>query len=219
MTAKYSVKSKPRRKRIRYFDTTKAAEAIDGLAAGVDILGFTRGEFSCIELIEALLQHSGPADLTIATWTAADADMRRAKDMLHDRRIKTLRWVVDYSFESRQPGFCQTLRELFGDEGIRVMFVHSKFALFRGEAANILMHTSMNLNQNRRIEDFWVSQDSEVFSQFARLVDDIFETQPSGATFGTRRHRDTRAEFDALGRVDFTYADMVGELKSAADLL
>ena len=214
---RYAVTRKPRRKRVRSFDTVKASEAVEGLAGDLDIFGFTRGEFSCIELIEALLDYSGLADVTISTWTAADADMRRAKDLLHDQRIRSVRWIVDYSFETRQPGFCQTLRELFGDEAIRVMFSHSKFVLFDGDR-KILLHTSMNMNQNKRIEDFWITQDPELFGHYARLVDDVFFAQPSGATFGQRRYRDTKAEFDALGRVDYVYATLAEGLKRSQDI-
>ena len=44
-----------------------------------------------------------------ADWTAANADIERAERLLQDGRIKTLRLLVDRSFESRQPRILRPL--------------------------------------------------------------------------------------------------------------
>lgn len=77
------------------------------------------GKFSLVDVIEHLLATTGPADLVVSTWTAAGADIGFANRLLADGRIRSLRFVVDYSFQSRQPAYCAALREAFGDDAIR----------------------------------------------------------------------------------------------------
>ena len=72
-------------------------------ADGCSIHGLSDGTWSLIDAVEELLERCGPSDVTISTWTAANADIERAEGLLQDGRIKTLRLLVDRSFESRQP--------------------------------------------------------------------------------------------------------------------
>ena len=105
------------------------SEAFKGLADGCSIHGLSDGTWSLIDGIEELLARCGPSDVTVSTWTAANADIERAEGLLQDGRIKTLRLLVDRSFESRQPRYCGRARHLFGDQAIRVWNSHAKFVL------------------------------------------------------------------------------------------
>ena len=63
-----------------------ASKALEGLAPGVEMLALTFGQFSLIDALWALLRQTGPADVSIATWTAAGADTTRAEQFLRDGR-------------------------------------------------------------------------------------------------------------------------------------
>jgi hypothetical protein len=134
-------------------------------------------------VIEHLLATTGPADLVVSTWTAAGADIGFANRLLADGRIKSLRFVVDYSFQSRQPAYCAALREAFGDDAIRVTKNHAKFVLLRNAEWSIVVRTSMNLNECRRLETVEISDDPTMAAFLAEVVDALFAGQTAAETF------------------------------------
>ncbi len=63
-----SVATKRRRtKVVRKLATPFARDMIQGLADGLDVFGFTKGQFSFVDLINAVLDFTGPATVTVAT--------------------------------------------------------------------------------------------------------------------------------------------------------
>jgi hypothetical protein len=208
----------PARKRIRAFNGEGALTALRdaGFGPGLEVFGFNKGQFSFIDLIEACLEFTGPAEAVIATWTAADADLRRAAEFLKRGRITKATWIVDYSFETRQPTFCALLRELFGDDAIRTLASHAKFVTLGNASWNLVLQSSMNLNQNRRIENFWIADDRQLFEDYSALVADVFALQADTASFG-HPPKTRRAELARMGKT--TTADPFADIGSVADML
>lgn len=158
-------------------------QTIGDILPGCEIYGFTKGQFSLIDVLEHLLNQTGPADLLIATWSAAAADIKAAHRFLGDGRIRDLRLLVDYSFQSRKPDFCRELVETFGADAIRVTVTHAKYALLSNESWNLVIRTSMNLNWNPRFENFEIS-DSKEFMDFQQaIIKEIWESQDVGEGF------------------------------------
>ena len=154
-------------------DALKSAD----FGRGREVFGFNRGQFSSIDLLDAVLTYTGPARCMVATWTAAKADMGRAKEFLESGRITDVRWLVDISFQNRQPELCDLLRQKFGDEAIRALRSHAKFMTVTSEDWKVVIQTSMNLNQNKRLESFWVCECPDLHAEFVALVEDVFDVQ------------------------------------------
>ncbi len=151
-----------------------AKEVIGKLEIGVSLFGFTKGQFSLIELMGAILEQTGPADISLSTWTAAGSDLSEAADFLNSGKIKSIKFVLDSTFQRRKPAFAAKIRELFGFGSIRVTKNHAKFCLIRNEKWNIVLRTSMNLNYNPRFENFELDDDL-VFAEFLQeIMDEIF---------------------------------------------
>lgn len=197
--------SKPvaRKRIVRAFNGESARKVLDaaGFGPGREAFGFNKGQFSFIDLIEAALSYTGPADVTCATWTAADADLHRVASQMENQAIRSITWIVDYSFETRQPAFCATMRRLFGDESIRTTASHAKFALITAGNWKLVIQTSMNLNQNKRLENFWIADDPDLFDAYSELVADIFAIQPNGTQFA-QKPSVRRAEMTKLGKAE-----------------
>jgi hypothetical protein len=104
-----------------------AAAAIGEIAPGCEIFGLTKGDFSLISVLEHLLGQTGPADVMISTWTAAAVDIQAATRFLEDKRIRSIQFLVDQSFRTRQPEYCARLVEAFGPGAIRFSRCHCKF--------------------------------------------------------------------------------------------
>jgi len=54
---------------------------------------------------------------------------------------------------------------------------HSKFALFRNDAWQLVLRSSMNLNMNPRFEDFTLAHDPELMTFMQTIVDEIWTKQ------------------------------------------
>jgi hypothetical protein len=169
-------KRKPaKRKLTRQFNAETASRAIGRIEKGSEIFGFTKGQFSKIDVIEHCLEQTGPADVFICTWSASSGDIRRAHNFLSHSKIRSLKFIVDFSFKARKPAFLKELVDTFGVDCVRMTVVHAKFVLIRNENWNIVIRTSMNLNYNPRFENFEISE-SEDFADFIQnIVEEIWE--------------------------------------------
>jgi hypothetical protein len=162
------------------------ADAIGPITKGSEVYGVSKGQFSLIDLITYCLEAAGPADVVISTWTAANADLKFAYKLMTAGTILNLRFLVDFSFPSRQPAYCAALRETFGDDCIRISKNHAKFVLIRSSAYNLVIRTSMNLNENRRLESFEISDDKNMADFLEEIITELFDTQPAAGQFDKR---------------------------------
>jgi hypothetical protein len=160
-----------------------ASEAIGPITPGCEIFGLNKGQFSLIDIIDHCLTATGPADVMISTWTAAGADLGFANALMTSGAIRSLRFVVDFSFPTRQPEYCAALRERFGDACLRVTKTHAKFVVIQNSQWSIVIRSSMNLNENRRLETFEISDHPGMAAFLLGMVADLFSSQEAGAGF------------------------------------
>lgn len=159
----------------RRFETCE--EAVGPLDRDTEIYGFTRGQFSVIDLLNHCLDHCGPATLTISTWTAANADVSTVLEMIGEGRLTGARWLVDLTFSRRSPELAKRIRDVFGPDSIRVAKNHAKFFLLDSADWKIVCR-SMNLNFNPRFENFQLANDPELFQFHKAIIDEVWARQP-----------------------------------------
>ncbi|NLX25549.1 MAG: hypothetical protein GXY61_06260 [Lentisphaerae bacterium] len=164
-----------------------AKQAIGTIDPGCEIYGFTKGQFSLIDILEHCLDQIGPSDITVSTWSAASGDIRAAFRLMQENRIKSMRFIIDSSFKGRKPEFCKELLQKFGADCIRVSSVHAKFMTMKNDRYNLVIRTSMNLNNNPRFENFEISDDPELMSFMTEIVDEIWKTQKAHEGFECSR--------------------------------
>lgn len=158
---------------------SSAAAAVAELAQdGTEIYGLTRGQFSLTDLIEAVLERTGPAELGISTWTAANASVQTMLSLLQSGRITRCRWLVDTTFVRRVPALVAEIRRQFGADAIRVSRVHAKFCTLANADWQVALRSSMNLNQNPRMESFEVGHDPELCAFLTGVLDQVWANQP-----------------------------------------
>jgi hypothetical protein len=158
---------------IRAVDEATAAQAIGKIEPRFRIFGMTRGQFSKFDLIRAILDQTGPADVWISTWTAAKKDIDGAAWLLDGGQIKSCKFIVDRSFATRQPDYARALLHRFGRDCITVSRIHSKVAIIRNDSWNIVLRSSMNLNKNPRFEHFDIDDDRDLADFAVRFFESI----------------------------------------------
>lgn len=158
------------------------SSAVDGAAAmlgrlepGIELTGLTNGQFSLVDLIEHCLNEVGPADVSIATWTMGIYDAAKAYDFVNNVLIRRIRFLVDASMFTRRPELSVVLVDAFGEGAFRAVASHAKFATVRGAEMAVCIRSSMNLNENNRLESFDVSVDDGLTRFFEDQVDVAFD--------------------------------------------
>ncbi len=173
-----TIKTPIQRKSVAMLRRECAADAVADLARdGYELFGLTRGQFSLGDLLEAVLAKTGPAALAISTWTASHASIEQMLTLLQSGQITSCRWLVDQTFVRRAPALAAEIRRQFGDDAIRVTKTHAKIATLTNESWQVAIRSSMNLNQNPRLESFQVGHDPQLCAFLTAALDDIWERQ------------------------------------------
>lgn len=166
--------------------TANALDTLQGVGFSrdceVDIA--TGGQFSIIDAIEAVLEYTGPADVTLATWTAAQFDLTQIEEQLVHGKIQNLRMIIDRSFVSRQPEFMRKVLERFGPGCVRATRTHAKFAVVHNDDWAVVLRTSMNLNHCSRMEYLQVTESRELANFWLQVSDAIFDETEEGTGSG-----------------------------------
>ena len=170
---------KVRKARHRLSKVANARDTIAGFEQGTDIVGLTYGQFSLLDLIEATLEVTGPADVTISTWSAGFYDVDAAVRFRDNGLLTSCRFLMDSSAKRGQatPG---DVAELFGQDSIRTSRSHAKFVLIGNGDWKVVITSSMNLNLNPRLEQFEMTDDPDRYAFFMGFVQSVWTDLPEG---------------------------------------
>lgn len=170
-----------RKTRTRLSKVASARDTIAGFDHEHDVVGLTFGQFSLLDLIDATLELTGPADVTISTWSAGFYDVEAAERFRDSGRLRSIRFVMDSSAKRGQ-ATVGDVGDVFGHDRVRATRSHAKFVLIRNEAWDVLITTSMNLNLNPRLEQFEMTDDPDRADLFSTFVDALFTELSDGDT-------------------------------------
>lgn len=170
---------KPARNRLS--KVASARDTIAGFGHDMDVVGLTFGQFSLLDLIDAALEITGPADVAISTWSAGFYDVDAALRFRDSGRLRSIRFVMDSSAKRGQ-ATVGDVGEIFGADSVRATRSHAKFATITNEDWSITITSSMNLNLNPRCEQFEMTDDPERARLFLDFVDSVFVELPEGDT-------------------------------------
>lgn len=152
----------------------------------------TSGDYSLIDIVNHVLDFTGPADIDWATWTQGVYDQQAAHKLMGDGRIKSVRWLVDPSMFKRRPELSGKLIERFGVDSFRAVSIHAKYVAIRGENFHVAIRTSMNLNENKKCELVEITACREMADFFKRYTDSVF------AAYTYTSKSNTRAVFQQI---------------------
>lgn len=164
-------------------DSILPKDIIGNITKGCEIFGLTKGQISLIEIVEYVLSFTGPSNVVVWTWTASKRSIEKIKTFSRSGMIKDLKFVIDPSFKARKPEFCDDLVEKFGQECVRTFRNHAKFILIGNDDWNMVIRTSMNLNQNPRLEYIEISDCDVMYNFMNDIAMEVFKKIPVGNTF------------------------------------
>lgn len=169
-------------RRNRVLRTASARIACAPFEPGCDYEVFTNGEFSLLDAVLVMLEKTGPADVAIGTWSAGLYDLEVANRFVSSGLIRSLRLVLDVSFKNNRgsKGYAADLMQIFGEECIRTTRTHAKFVVISNESHYITISSTANLNDNKRLEVFYFSDDKERADFYLAFVDELFHDVKPG---------------------------------------
>lgn len=176
-----------------------AKAAIGEIYQGMNVLGFSKGEYSLVDLASELARQVGECDAVFCTWTAAKRDISYLYEFVNEHTFRSARWLVDRSFTTRQPEMCAHLLKTYGPENVRITRTHAKFIVLRNDDWNICLRTSMNLNKNARLENWEISDSSAMADFMVGIVDAVYDVQQEECWEVGTEHE---AQFNNLTLVD-----------------
>lgn len=165
------------KRRHRVLRTNSARIALEPFTAGIDYEVMTNGEFSLLDAIVVLLERTGPADVSICTWSAGLYDAEVMNRFIDTGNIRSFRLVLDVGF-NKLAGvreYAVTLMDVFGEANIRTTRTHAKFVTISNGEHFFSISSTANLNENKRLELFYFSDDPDRCRWYESIVDELFD--------------------------------------------
>lgn len=169
-----------KRTKLTYIPNESAPQVVRNLSKDIRLIGLTRGQFSLIDLIYAILKKIGRSNVICVTWSAGIKDANTVKWMLDTDLIESFLLITDHSYVTRQKKYAVQLTDLFGKDKIRTSEIHAKFVLIWNDDSYITIRTSMNLNANRTCESFELDEGKQIFDFYHNFVTEVFGAMPPG---------------------------------------
>jgi hypothetical protein len=110
----------------------------------------SEGQFSMHELLEFLLQKTGPASVCIMSYSITEIAIRRFSNLMENGSIKTLECIFDFSVKRYRLGLLYFMNNVVTK--VALTKNHSKIILIENENWKITVVGSANLNVNDKIE-------------------------------------------------------------------
>ena len=183
--------SAPTQRAIRADESYQTAGACIGeLAPGMSLFALTRGQWSMIDAILWCLRQTGPARLSIWTWTIADYEIQAFTALRSSGGIREGRMVIDHGARNKNAALIAGWKEQFGSESVRYVVNHAKIATIEGGGLKLLLRGSMNLNFNPRFEQFDLSEGGPAFDLVREVEDELpilGDDAPGAAAYAASR--------------------------------
>lgn len=196
-----------------------ASAALGKLTPGCRVVGLTKGQFSLLDLIQAALAQTGPAEVLVSTWTQGKVEMQGIEKLLNSGRVTSFRLLVDRSFIARHPDHVRRIQKALGADVIRQTNTHAKFVLIAGGGYAITIRTSMNLNHNPRLEQFDLDDNPEIYAFFKSAVEELYRRVPAGLNVAASEIERGFANATLGGEMDEDWAEDAAVLSGLIDSL
>lgn len=109
-----------------------AAECIGPVVPGLSRFAVTRGQFSMIDAVLAVLDGVGSAAISLWTWTVAEYEIQCLTRLRLDQRITSGLLVIDSGARRKNAGLIEEWKQSFGAESVRYVVNHAKVATVEG---------------------------------------------------------------------------------------
>jgi hypothetical protein len=141
---------------------SKVAEVIGDLA-GVEMIDYVSfGRWSMHDLLFYLLEQTGPAKVYFTTWAISTKSINLLVEGLASGLISELHSILDRRIEIRRSDCFAFLQH--HANSIYLVDCHAKVILIENDHWKIVVKSSANFSENRRIETGMIIINKEIFN-------------------------------------------------------
>jgi hypothetical protein len=165
----------PRKVFARLTQRQAAREALAPWTPGEGIVLLTKGQFTLVQLLEAVLAKVGPANVTLSAWVATPPELDTLTVWVREGRVASLRLILDLLVQSRDPEAAALMRHVFGDRNVALTRTHARFALIETPQHRLVVRTSADLTNNPSFELHSIEADDDTFLCLSAFADTLFD--------------------------------------------
>jgi hypothetical protein len=154
-------------------DTLSTVSTAIGNNPNIVVPYYSESEFSMHELLERLVEMTGPAEVKVSSFSITEVAIRTFLRLIDNHLIIGLRCIFDRSVKMHHIGL--HLFALNVTTGIALTKNHAKIILIQNEQWKITVISSANLNVNDKIEAGMITGNPEIFDFYHLKFEDTFE--------------------------------------------
>jgi len=140
--------------------TLKLQPVIDLVDHGKTVHWVTEGDWSMHQLLEKLLEKTGPADVWISSYAFSELPARKLADMKLAGMIERLICVIDSRVDVRSASALTIMKNT--SSNIKLCHTHSKVTVIKNDTWFLVVVGSANYTTNKRYETGLISTDASV---------------------------------------------------------
>ncbi len=125
-------------------------EVINLVDHGRTIHWMSEGDWSMHQLLQSLLQKTGPADVWISSFAFSELPARVICDLKDTGVIKQLKCIIDSRVDTRSASALAMLKNACNE--LKLCATHSKVTVLKNEEWFVAVVGSANYTSNKRIE-------------------------------------------------------------------
>lgn len=123
------------------------------------------------DLLEWILEQTGPADVTVTTFSISEEFLRRIFNIRKKGKLRSLEIVLDFKATNKTlilwPFMAQTVERCFLTDN------HSKVLLVSNDSFKVAVVMSQNLTRGNRFEAGYITTDAFQFGRLETSINDI----------------------------------------------
>ncbi len=131
------------------------------------------GTWPLYMLIHYILNIVGPSNITLTSFTFSEAAIRHLLFLKDEGLIKQLTGIFDNGNRRTKSPLLYFANEVF--DNLRLSANHSKITVIENAKFPISIITSMNLSQNKRIENLTIDTRAETFIYLQNKIADLYQ--------------------------------------------
>jgi hypothetical protein len=159
---------------IRIGKVREKIAAVIGDIAGVDLIDYTSmGRWSMHHLLFYLLEKTGPAKVWFTTWAISTKAITLMVDALKDGTITELHSLLDRRIRIRRSDSMAFLTH--NANSVFMIDCHAKVLLIENDAWRIVVKSSANFSENKRIESGVIMQIPEVYAMNKKWIEETIK--------------------------------------------
>lgn len=152
--------------------TLQEISTVFGHNKGVNLFYYSEIEFSMHELLDAILQMTGPASVWISSFSISEVAIRTFHRLSEDRVITDLHCIFDQSVKRHRLGLLFFALNVSGK--VSLAKNHAKIILIENENWKLTVLSSANFNVNDKIEAGIITGCLDMFSFYKEKLESTF---------------------------------------------